>query len=193
MSLLHGDALQEFQAETSMLKKLRHPNIVLFIGTVGRSSVAASPFDASGDLCLVTEYLARGSLQDVLGSTSSDLYSQAGEKRPHLQCCMALKMALDAATGIAYLHDMKILHRDLKSANCLVAADGTVKIADLGLAKCVISPHSYVFGAHIYFLSTRFVNQTENHQTFCGTLTHCVRYFSSVFPPPAFPLSSTPR
>lgn len=172
MSLLHGDALKEFQAETSMLKKLRHPNIVLFIGTVGKGSSPSSPFDTN-ELCLVTEYLARGSLLDVLGSMASVLTPRADDAaKPRLAYGMALKMALDAATGVAYLHSSNVLHRDLKSANCLVAADGTVKIADLGLA--------------------RFVNQSDNHQTFCGTLTHCVRWGQTPLSPSLFLISALP-
>ena len=37
--------------------------------------------------------------------------------------------------GINYLHDRKILHRDLKTQNVFIDAEGTIKIADFGISK----------------------------------------------------------
>lgn len=139
MSLIHGDAWKEFQAETSMLKKLRHPNVVLFIGIVGKSAAPSSVFE-SDDFCIVTEFLAKGSLQDVLSNSAPALPLSPEDNRPRMSPSASVKMALDVATGISYLHASKVIHRDLKSANCLVASDGTVKIADLGLARFAAHP-----------------------------------------------------
>ncbi len=44
-------------------------------------------------------------------------------------------MALDAASGMMYLHSKGIVHRDLKSLNLLVKDDYLVKVADFGLSK----------------------------------------------------------
>ena len=46
-------------------------------------------------------------------------------------------VALDVARGLHYLHSRGILHLDLKSANILLASDGSAKLADVGLAKIV--------------------------------------------------------
>ena len=44
------------------------------------------------------------------------------------------RVAEGVATGVAYMHSMGMLHRDLKSSNCLLDAGGQVKVSDFGLA-----------------------------------------------------------
>eukprot|EP01103_Thecamoeba_quadrilineata_P000567 TRINITY_DN10493_c0_g1_i1.p1 TRINITY_DN10493_c0_g1~~TRINITY_DN10493_c0_g1_i1.p1 ORF type:complete len:257 (-),score=27.46 TRINITY_DN10493_c0_g1_i1:47-733(-) len=108
--------MDEFISEISVLKKLHHPNIVLFMG------VCTSP----PNLCIVTEFVDQGSMWDVLHNP-----------RIQLNWNRIMKMAIDTARGMSYLHLFKppIIHRDLKSANLLVDSGFTVKIADFGLSK----------------------------------------------------------
>src|SRR5260370_30641338 len=47
----------------------------------------------------------------------------------------AVGYGLQAARGLAYAHRRGIVHRDVKPANLLLARDGVVKLADLGLAQ----------------------------------------------------------
>ena len=110
------DLVRDFRNEVSMLLHLRHPNIVLFMGAV-----------ANGEqLCIVTEFAARGSLYRVLhkGCTA-------------LSWPRRLAMAIDAARGVNFLHTHSpvVVHRDLKSPNLLVDKSWTVKVADFGLAR----------------------------------------------------------
>ncbi|XP_009602499.1 uncharacterized protein [Nicotiana tomentosiformis] len=110
------EVIYSFKQEVSLMKRLRHPNILLFMGAV------TSP----ERLCIVTEFLPRGSLFRLLQRNSSKL---EWRRRVH--------MALDIARGVNYLHHLNppIVHRDLKSSNLLVDKNWTVKVGDFGLSR----------------------------------------------------------
>lgn len=111
-----GDALDEFIREIRIMRRMKHPNVVLFIGAVTRPP----------NLSIVTEYLPRGSLFRILHRPNCQL-----EERRRL------KMALDVAKGMNYLHTSMpiIVHRDLKSPNLLVDKNWVVKVCDFGLSR----------------------------------------------------------
>ncbi|CAN6478648.1 unnamed protein product [Victoria cruziana] len=113
---LSGVALEEFKTEVRIMKMLRHPNVVLFMGAVTRVP----------NLSIVTEYLPRGSLYRLLHRSNY----QIDERR-------RLRMALDVARGMNYLHKCSpiIVHRDLKSPNLLVDKNWVVKVCDFGLSR----------------------------------------------------------
>lgn len=113
---ISGESLEEFKSEVLIMKKLRHPNVVLFMGAVTRPP----------NLSIVTEFLHRGSLYRLLHRPNNQL----DERR-------RLRMALDAARGMNYLHNCTpvIVHRDLKSPNLLVDKNWVVKVCDFGLSR----------------------------------------------------------
>lgn len=74
--------------------------------------------------CIITEYLAGGSLRKYLHQ--QEPYS--------LPLNLILKLALDIAHGMQYLHSQGILHRDLKSENILLGEDMCAKVADFGIS-----------------------------------------------------------
>ncbi|KAH9674827.1 serine/threonine-protein kinase CTR1 [Citrus sinensis] len=100
------------------MKRLRHPNIVLFMGAVTQPP----------NLSIVTEYLSRGSLYRLLHKPG--VREMLDERR-------RLNMAYDVAKGMNYLHrrNPPIVHRDLKSPNLLVDKKYTVKVCDFGLSR----------------------------------------------------------
>jgi len=83
-----------------------------------------------GRLMLVTEYLARGDLWHALQRLPAD-----GGPGIFAWHRWGRRIALDIARGLCFLHSLGIVHFDLKSHNILLAADGTAKIADVGLAR----------------------------------------------------------
>lgn len=103
---------QEFEHEIAFLRTIRHPNIVLFFGC-GRFG--------DGARFLVTELLVNGSLRTVLS-----------DSKQSITWPQRLQFALDAARGMAHIHSLNKMHRDLKSGNLLVSTNFEVKVADFG-------------------------------------------------------------
>ncbi|KAL5565653.1 hypothetical protein UlMin_028817 [Ulmus minor] len=105
-----------FKKELALWQKLRHPNIVQFLGVLNNSE----------RLIFLTEYLRNGSLYDIL------------RKRGRLDTNTAVAYALDIARGMNYLHQHKphpIVHRDLTPRNVLQDEAGRLKVTDFGLSK----------------------------------------------------------
>ncbi|KAG6646382.1 serine/threonine-protein kinase STY17-like isoform X3 [Carya illinoinensis] len=106
--------LGEFSQEVYIMRKVRHKNVVQFIGACTQPP----------NLCIVTEFMSRGSVYDFL-------HKQRGVfKLPSL-----LKAAIDISKGMNYLHQNKIIHRDLKTANLLMDENEVIKVADFGVAR----------------------------------------------------------
>ena len=119
VKILHDDLAadeafrERFRREAIAAAKLTHPNVV-------------GLFDTGSDgnrVYLVMEYVDGPTLRDVL----SDL----GTLEPGEAAAIGEKIA----RALAYAHERGLVHRDVKPANVLIGEDGTVKIADFGIAK----------------------------------------------------------
>ena len=106
------DELASIKMEIELLKKLSHENIVRYVDSV----------EQDGTLNIVLEFVENGSLQGIV--------SKFGVfKEP-----LVLKYLVQVLRGLAYLHKQGVIHRDIKGANILTTKDGTVKLADFGVA-----------------------------------------------------------
>ncbi|KAM7525012.1 hypothetical protein LguiA_014914 [Lonicera macranthoides] len=112
--------VEDFCNEISILSRLRHPNVILFLGACTRPP----------RLSMVTEFMEMGSLYYLI--------HMSGQKKK-ISWRRRLKMLCDICRGLMCIHRMKIAHRDLKSANCLVNKHLTVKICDFGLSRVLTS------------------------------------------------------
>ena len=114
-----GESRRNFRRECQLLSRLRHPNIVQFLGV----HYGSDP----NDLTLVMEYL-HTDLEDCL--------KQYKEAMP-----LSIKIAilLDVSYGLLHLHSQhpKIIHRDLTAGNVLLTPDMRAKLADLGVSKII--------------------------------------------------------
>ncbi|KAK6163150.1 hypothetical protein DH2020_002991 [Rehmannia glutinosa] len=111
--------------EVNLLVKLRHPNIVQFLGAVTERK----------PLMLITEYLRGGDLHQHLKGKGA------------LNPSTAISFALDIARGMAYLHSEPnvVIHRDLKPRNVLLVNTSAdhLKVGDFGLSKLIRVQHSH--------------------------------------------------
>ncbi|GKV31587.1 hypothetical protein SLEP1_g40264 [Rubroshorea leprosula] len=108
----------EFKTMIELLSRVHHKNVVGLLGFC---------FER-GEQMLIYEYVPNGSLYETL----------SGKSGIKLDWTKRLKIALGAARGLAYLHELAnhpIIHRDIKSTNILLDQCLTAKVADFGLSK----------------------------------------------------------
>ncbi|XP_045804402.1 probable serine/threonine-protein kinase PBL9 [Trifolium pratense] len=110
---------REWLAEVNYLGQFSHPHLVRLIGYCLEDE----------HRLLVYEFMPRGSLENHLFRRGS--YFQP------LSWSLRLKVALDAAKGLAFLHssETKVIYRDFKTSNILLDSDYNAKLSDFGLAK----------------------------------------------------------
>ncbi|XP_031110510.1 serine/threonine-protein kinase-like protein CCR4 [Ipomoea triloba] len=107
-----------FLNELEFLSRLHHKNLVRLLGYC----------DDSNERLLVFEYMENGTLHDHLHRL---------ETSPLMSWTARIRVALDAARGIEYLHEYavpQVIHRDIKSSNILLDATWTAKVSDFGLS-----------------------------------------------------------
>lgn len=140
------DALKR---EMSLLRDLRHPNIVQYLGC------SSSP----EHLNIFLEYVPGGSVQTMLNS-----YGALPEP-------LVRSFVRQILMGLSYLHGRDIIHRDIKGANILVDNKGTIKISDFGISKkleqsnilgnATNNRHRPSLQGSVFWMAPEVVKQTE--------------------------------
>lgn len=120
---------QSFMREAAILRDMRDRNIVQFVGICMGAEEEGIPDEAM----LIQEFMEAGSLFQAL-----KWRDQEG-RRVFGWYARGKRSACDIARGLHYLHSHKIVHLDIKSSNILLARDGACKIADVGLARSLLT------------------------------------------------------
>ncbi|MBC8171694.1 MAG: protein kinase, partial [Anaerolineae bacterium] len=107
------DITERFTREGEALRVLNHPNIVKAFGMIVEGN----------EHYAIMEYVTGGDLKSLL------------EHEEKLPVKRVLEIALDLADAPTRAHRLKIIHRDIKPANVLLAADGTPRLTDFGIAR----------------------------------------------------------
>uniref|UniRef100_A0A7N0TNX9 non-specific serine/threonine protein kinase n=1 Tax=Kalanchoe fedtschenkoi TaxID=63787 RepID=A0A7N0TNX9_KALFE len=121
--------VEQFLNEVEILTRLRHRNLVTLYGCTSRHS---------RELLLVYEYISNGTVGDHLHGRKVKPGSLSWQTR--------LKIAVETASALKYLHASDIIHRDVKTNNILLDDYFNVKVADFGLSR--------LFPLHVTHVST---------------------------------------
>ncbi|XP_072045570.1 uncharacterized protein [Amphiura filiformis] len=137
---------EDHQKELDFQCKLKHKNIITFIGVILTKTT----------MIFVSELAAKGSLFDFLRRPN---HHPLSEKR-------LLRWMLQAACSIQYLHRKNVVHRDIKSLNYLVADDNTLKLCDFGIAKSITRTVDTIQkGSFPWMAPEVFIEQKVSHKS----------------------------
>ena len=137
-----ADFLQKFKAESKILARLKHPNIV-------------AVYDAGMDQGLY--WIA---MEWLGGQPVDDLIAQQGK----LPVDLAVRIADQVAAALEYAHAQGLIHRDIKPGNMMLLPDGTVKVLDFGIAAIIAAGQKAVtrIGTVEYMSYEQFNGQADH-------------------------------
>ncbi|GAA6044474.1 hypothetical protein JCM8097_000899, partial [Rhodosporidiobolus ruineniae] len=130
--------LPDIMSEIDLLKNLHHPNIVQYRGYARTDSA----------LYIVLEYCENGSLSALMKKFGRIPESLVG------------LYTLQVLQGLQYLHDQGVIHRDIKGSNILATKEGSIKLADFGVATRVGGPSDLAVVGSPYWMAPEVVDQS---------------------------------
>ncbi|MES1919025.1 cyclin-dependent protein serine/threonine kinase activity [Bonamia ostreae] len=159
--------------EIKMLKAIRHPNIISLLDVIPVHTGGRRP-----DFHLIFEYLDH----DLAGLMAS---GEVVLQEQHVKHCL-----YELLRGLEYLHNRcKLIHRDVKLSNILVGKDGSIKIADFGLARQHYSDKRDYTGrvVTLWYRAPELLLGIKNYSTAIDIWAAGCVFSEIVFGKPAFP------
>ncbi|XP_019186309.1 PREDICTED: probable LRR receptor-like serine/threonine-protein kinase IRK [Ipomoea nil] len=138
---------QDFEREVKTLGSVRHPNLVAIEGYYWTPSLQL----------VINEYATGGSLHRLL-------HNENREETCSLSWQQRFDIVLGTAKGLAHLHQMNIIHYNMKSTNVLLTSAGDPKVGDYGLARLLPALDRYILSSKIQsalgYMAPEFACQT---------------------------------
>eukprot|EP01114_Cavostelium_apophysatum_P003871 TRINITY_DN1400_c0_g1_i4.p1 TRINITY_DN1400_c0_g1~~TRINITY_DN1400_c0_g1_i4.p1 ORF type:complete len:1584 (-),score=580.27 TRINITY_DN1400_c0_g1_i4:69-4820(-) len=146
IALEEDETFDDLIIEIDILKKCNHPNIVKYYGSWLKGK----------ELFIVMELCSGGSLLAIYEDFPK-----------HVVPCSEAQIAFairESLKGIAYLHQMNIIHRDLKAANILITDKGEIKLADFGVSAQLTKerPHRLTLIGTPYWMAPEIITMDSS-------------------------------
>lgn len=129
MSQMSKEEQDDAKKEAKFMQHLAHPNIIAFHETFFKRNKKT--------LCIVMEYIDGGDLDGLIEKQKKAMKARGEDG--YFTVDKVLNMFTQVALGLKHLHDRKILHRDIKSANIFMTKKGMLKLGDLGMCTLLNS------------------------------------------------------
>uniref|UniRef100_A0A1B6MU76 receptor protein-tyrosine kinase n=1 Tax=Graphocephala atropunctata TaxID=36148 RepID=A0A1B6MU76_9HEMI len=125
----------EFLCEAEVMKRFDHKNIVQLLGVCIKDEPVYT----------IMEFMLYGDLKTFLLARRHLVNEKIGEEADEVSSKKLTTMALDVARALSYLAELKFVHRDVASRNCLVNAARVVKLGDFGMTRPMFEKDYYKF------------------------------------------------
>lgn len=142
----HPKVVESFSKEAKALAALHHPNIVMVFDAGG----------IGGEYFFAMEYVEGKNLKEKLQETG------------RIPLEDTIRIATDLADALNFAHNRKIAHRDIKTSNVMISAEGRVKLMDFGLAKVLgeaAAGRTAVSGTPYYMSPEQTTGEGIDHRT----------------------------
>ncbi|KOC65570.1 Insulin-like peptide receptor [Habropoda laboriosa] len=125
----------DFLSEVEVMKRFEHKNIIRLLGVCIKNEPVLT----------VMEFMLYGDLKTYLLARRHLVNDHSYEDSDEISNKKLTAMALDVARALSYLAQMKYVHRDVASRNCLVNAQRIVKLGDFGMTRPMYENDYYKF------------------------------------------------
>lgn len=148
--------IEEVNSEAELLASITSKFVVKYVES----------FVEDNYLYIIMEYCEGGDLSNFIKNQRGKLLQDQQIWTIFIQVCL----------GLYYLHNQKILHRDIKSLNIFISKNGVAKLGDLGVAKVLSTSFANTFVGTPYYLSPEMCEEKPYNQKSDVWAIGCILY-----------------